>query len=60
MESPLNKSSIIKSIKSRFWGSLSTFFLPLLPKVGCPIFLEIQNPWGKVMEKGGLRIKKKK
>ena len=22
-------------------------FLPPLPKVGCPIFLEIQNPWGK-------------
>jgi hypothetical protein len=25
-------------------------FLPPLPEVGCPIFLEIQNPWGKVME----------
>ena len=24
------------------------FFLPPLPEVGCPIFLEIQNPWGKV------------
>ena len=22
-------------------------FLPPLPKVGCPIFLQIQNPWGK-------------
>ena len=31
-------------------------FLPPLPKVGCPIFLEIQNPWGKVMERGGLRF----
>jgi hypothetical protein len=30
-------------------------FLPPLPKVGCPIFLEIQNPWGRVMEKSGLR-----
>ena len=29
-------------------------FLPPLPKVGCPIFLEIQNPWGKVMERSGL------
>ena len=26
-------------------------FLPQLPQVGCPIFLEIRNPWGKVMEK---------
>ena len=25
-------------------------FLPPLPEVGCPIFLEIRNPWGKVME----------
>ena len=30
-------------------------FLPPLPKVGCPIFLEIRNPWGKVMERSGLR-----
>ena len=28
--------------------------LPPLPKVGCPIFLEIRNPWGKVMERSGL------
>ena len=31
-----------------------TVFLPPLPKVGCPIFLEIQNPWGKVIERSGL------
>ena len=31
-------------------------FLPPLPKVGCPIFLEIQNPWGKVMDRSGLRL----
>ena len=31
-------------------------FLPSLPEVGCPIFLEIQNPWGKVMERSGLRL----
>ena len=24
-----------------------TVFLPPLPEVGCPIFLEIKNPWGK-------------
>ena len=32
-----------------------TVFLPPLPKVGCPIFLEIRNPWGKVIERNGLR-----
>jgi len=32
-----------------------TVFLPPLPKVGCPIFLEIWNPWGKVMERRGFR-----
>ena len=31
-----------------------TVFLPPLPKVGCPMFVEIQNPWGKVMERSGL------
>ena len=29
--------------------------LPPLPEVGCPIFLEIRNPWEKVMERSGLR-----
>ena len=29
-------------------------FLPPLPEVGCPIFLEIRNPWGKVLERSGL------
>ena len=29
-------------------------FLPPLPEVGCPIFLEIRDPWGKVMERSGL------
>ena len=31
-------------------------FLPPLIEVGCLIFLEIQNPWGKVMERSGLRF----
>ena len=31
-----------------------TLFLPPLPKVRCPIILEIRNPWGKVMERSGL------
>ena len=29
-------------------------FFPPLPKVGCPKFLGIQNPWGKVMKRSGL------
>ena len=33
-------------------------FLPPLPEVECPIFLEIQNPWGKVMERSGLRYER--
>ena len=32
-------------------------FLPPLPEVGCPIFLEIRNPWGNVMKISGLRLK---
>ena len=31
-------------------------FLPPLPQVGCPKLLEIRNPWGKVMERSGLRF----
>jgi len=31
-------------------------FLPPLSEVGCPIFLEIQNPLGKIMERSGLRF----
>ena len=31
-----------------------TVFLHPLPVVGCPICLEIWNPWGKVMERSGL------
>ena len=31
-------------------------FLPPLPEVRCPLFLEIRNPWGKVMERSGLRL----
>ena len=45
------------SLFSVFFGfrSFLTVFLPPLPEVGCPIFLEIRNPWGKVMERSGLR-----
>ena len=30
-------------------------FAPL-PEIGCPICLETRNPWGKVMERNGLRF----
>ena len=31
-----------------------TVFLPPLPEVGCQIFLEIRNSWGKVNKRTGL------
>ena len=36
-----------------FEVSFNGLFAPL-PEVGCQIFLEIRNPWGKVMERSGL------
>ena len=33
-----------------------TVFLPPLPEVQCPNFLDFQNPWGKVLERSGLRF----
>ena len=30
--------------------------LPPLPEVGCPKNLEIRNPWGKLLERSGVRI----
>ena len=36
---------------------LFTVFLPPLPEDGYPIFLEIRNPWVKVIERSGLRLK---
>ena len=40
---------------------ISCFFRPLvepLPEVQSPNFLEIQNPWGKILETNGLRFEK--
>ena len=34
-----------------------TVFLLSLSEVQCPNFLDIRNPWGKVMERNGLRFK---
>ena len=56
LKSP-RKKKFFSSLFSVFFGfwSFITVFLPPLPEVGCPIFLEIWNPWGKVLERSGLR-----
>ena len=50
LKSP-RKKKFFSSLFLVFVGfrSFLTVLLPPLPKVGCPIFLKIQNPWGKVM-----------
>ena len=47
----------------RAWGNgchifslLLTVFLAPLPEVQCPNFLDIWRPWGKLMERSGLRF----
>ena len=37
------------------WHCLNVF-CPPLPEVQCPNFLDFWNPWGKVMERNGLRF----
>ena len=56
LKSP-RKKKFFSSLFSVFFGfrSFLTFFLSPLPEVRCPICLEIRNPWGKVMERKGLR-----
>ena len=51
------KKKFFSSLFSVFFGfrSFLTVFLTPLPEVGCPISLEIRIPWGKVMERSGLR-----
>ena len=39
---------------SALWADAFYKSIPL-PEVGCPLFLEIRNPWGKVMKISGLR-----
>ena len=48
--------SICLSLCSRLRYCLNVF-LPPLPKVGCPIFLEIRNPWRKVIKRSGFKFK---
>ena len=54
LKSPRKKKVFFSSLFSLLRYRL-TVFLPPLPEVGCPIILEIRNPWGKVMERSGLR-----
>ena len=56
LKSP-RKKKFFSTLFSVFFGFRSFLmdFLPPLPKVECPIFLEIRNPWGKVFERNGLR-----
>ena len=39
-----------------FWYTVLTSFCPHFLKSDVHYFLEIQNPWGKVMERSGLRF----
>ena len=57
LKSPRKKKVFFSLIFSLLRYPL-TVFLPPLHKVGCPIFLKIQNPWGKVMERSGLTFEK--
>ena len=47
--------SVCLSVCSLLRYRLNVFLPPVL-EVGCPKFLEIRNPWGKVMERSGLRL----
>ena len=52
-------TSQIQIFKKKWYLCFSlclTVFLPQLPEVQWPNFLDFQNPWGKVMERSGLRI----
>jgi hypothetical protein len=47
--------SVCLFVRHTFSLRLTVFLLPL-SKVQCPNFLDIRNPWGKVMERNGLRF----
>ena len=55
--------TIVAAKKSFFYGFFKIIyslrlnvFLPPIPEVQCPNFLDIPNPWMKVMERNGLRL----
>ena len=60
---PLGRFDLVVAMSMYVYIYLSLFawyilrpILPPLPEVGCPKSLEIWNPWGKVLERSGLRI----
>ena len=55
LKSPRKKKFFSSSLFSLLRYRL-TVFLPPLPEVGCPLFLEIRNPCAKVMERSGLKF----
>ena len=52
---PLGRFDLVVAMSFFIWYILRPI-LPPLPEVGCPKILELQNPWGKVLERSGLRI----
>ena len=55
MESPSCDVCLCPSCPPFMWYIVRPI-LPQLTEVGYPKFLEIRNPWGKVLERSGLRI----
>ena len=49
--------SVCLSVCPLFMYQIFRPILPPLPKVECPKVVEIRNPWGKDLERSGLRIK---
>ena len=47
--------SVCLFVRDTFCFRLTVFLHPL-PKVQCPNFLDIRNPWGKVIKRNGLRF----
>ena len=48
------KNTLMLSQQGNFQSISPLVVLAPLPEVECPIFLEIQNPWGKVIKRSGL------
>ena len=56
-----NYPDFIKKLRSlnsltRCLTIVKALFLHPLPEVQCPNFLDIHNPWGKIMERNSLRF----
>ena len=51
----INQLLLSQQIQGFLWYHLNVFLLPL-SEVRCLTFLEIRNPWGKVIERSGPRF----